>query len=107
MIIFFTGERPFFYPGFDKENIWTLSNPPPVDDIFKMEANFMLFRDYTLINIMMLQTMVNIYRDDTNLPNARALKGQYLNQVNFEISLLNLYPLICFSASAVKHFESR
>ena len=75
------GERPFFYPGFDKRKIWSLSNRPPVDDVIKMEANFMLFRDYTLINIMMLQTLVNIYRDDKDLPNANALKEQYINQV--------------------------
>eukprot|EP00111_Clytia_hemisphaerica_P015733 TCONS_00046460-protein len=76
------GERPFFYPGFNKKKIWSLSNRPPVDDVIKMEANFMLFRDYTLINIMMVQTLVNIYRDDKNLPNANTLKEQYVNQLS-------------------------
>ena len=47
-----------------------------------MEANFMLFRDYTLVNIMMLQTLVNIYKEDNTLTNANTLKEQYLDQVS-------------------------
>ncbi|XP_066926943.1 uncharacterized protein [Clytia hemisphaerica] len=76
------GERPFFYPGFDKRKTWSLSNRPPVDDVIKMEANFILFRDYALINIMMVQTLVNIYREDKKLPNANILRDQYINQLS-------------------------
>ena len=81
---FIAGERPHFYTGFDKKDDWSLSKRPPVDDVIKIEANFMLFRDYTLINIMMVQTLVNIYRDDKDLPDAKKLKEQYIGQVPYK-----------------------
>lgn len=58
------GERANFFQNENYKGIWTSTNKPPVEKVKIIEAHFITFRDYVQLNLLSLQTMVNVYKKD-------------------------------------------
>jgi len=77
---------------FDKRNSWLEQKPPSTINIKEIEIGFLSFRDYALLKILQLETLISVYRTDINdQAEANRYYGRYLQERINGITQLEKY----------------